>query len=351
MHAPAKLTILIVSHNKPQLLDQAVASVVCQSHANWQGILIDSSVLYDQGYFARASWATDTRLHIVRSYETPALRRCKAMAPWCFNECFRRGWVEGELVMYLCDDDILYPNAFATFVEAFANNPGAMAMYASQDIGWLGTDGQGTIVGERRARSVGGQCVQGRLMDCQVDYLQLCHRRMALQAFADTEYWPEAKATGDHADGLFMEKLGAYWPILPVDVKIGQNRRTPWSVNLPAGADPESIKGQAVHETIIDAWTAVRSHLDPRKHDAEFQAVLAEFQGQLRRLCEQDQAQRRRLVSQRYRLADKLQALAGKVPGAARFLKSLFNRERFLRNHDGLGGSRLPAEAGSLEST
>ena len=196
----------------------------------------------------------------------PPLRRRKAMAPWCFNECFRRGWVPDGLVMYLCDDDLLYPNAFMTFVDAFRANPAAMAMFASQDIGFMGQDGRLEIVGERRALTRGGSCCDGRIMDCQVDYLQLCHRRAALDAFSNDEYWPEDMATGGHADGLFMEKLGSHWPILPVDVKVGQNRRTPWSVNLPL-TPSESLAPPPVHETVMDAWTNIRSHLEEQATD------------------------------------------------------------------------------------
>jgi hypothetical protein len=206
-----------------------------------------------------------------------------------------------------------------------------MAMYASQDIGWIGPDGRREIVGERRALAPGGACCNGRIMDCQVDYLQLCHRASALRIFPDGEYWPEDKATEDHADGLFMEKLGRFFEILPIDVKIGQNRRTPWSINVPAGwptisagASEYLSPGHArsvVHETIMDAWALVRSHLDHDSRGTALQKALNDFQGQLRELCEQDHAQRRRLVSERYRLADRLHTLLAWIPGSRRISK------------------------------
>jgi spore maturation protein CgeD len=317
------ITILIVSHDKPHLLREAVASVMQQTMPDWQAVLVDSGSLYDQGCFARFRWADDPRLRVIRSSETPEVRRRKAMAPWCFNECFRRGRVHGELVMYLCDDDILYPNAFATFVEAFQKNPAAMAMYASQDIGWLEHNGHSKIIGERRALTAGGKCCHGRIMDCQVDYLQFCHRRSALDVFTDTEYWPEGIATGDHADGLFMEKLGSYYEILPIDVKVSQNRRTPWSVNLPATGKIADIARQTpVHESIMDAWTTLRHRLERNLEDIGLREAVAEFQAQLRLLCEQDHAQRARLVSRRYRVMDKVHALLSRAPSALRFLKS-----------------------------
>jgi Glycosyl transferase family 2 len=314
------IAILIVSHNKPRLLAEAVGSVLAQTFPDWQSILIDSGLLHDQGYFRHVSWAGDPRLRIVRSPETPALRRHKSMAPWCFNECFRRGWVQAELVMYLCDDDILYPNAFATFVDAFQENPAAMAMYASQDIGWIGSDGAKEIIGERRALAPGGKCCNGRLMDCQVDYLQLCHRRAALRAFGDAEYWPEDKATQDHADGVFMEKLGTFYEILPLDIKIGQNRRTPWSINVPASTKAIA-SDRPVQDTIMDAWARVSSHLAKNAGSEIMLKHLADFQGQLRKLCEQDHVQRVRLISKRYWLADRLHALCAHVPGALQLAK------------------------------
>lgn len=306
-NANQSMTVIIVSHDKPQLLPEAALSVLGQTHRAWQAILFDSGRLYDRGFFDEFSWANDPRVQIVRSNETHALRRKRAMAPWCFNECFRRGMVRGEFVMYLCDDDILYPEAFGTFISAFRAYPEAQAMYASQDIGWLGADGSTMIVGERRARAPGGKCCHGRIMDCQVDYLQLCHRRSVLQRFPDNEYWPEDKATEDHADGLFMEKLGEICPILPVDVKIGQNRRTPWSLNVPAARATSSNLKPPVHETIMDAWSAVRDTLAGA--DETMQKALADFQIELRKLCEQDHALRRRLISRRYQVADRMQAL------------------------------------------
>jgi len=83
-------------------------------------------------------------------------------------------------------------------------------------------------------------------------------------------------------------------------------------VNLPAAA----LKGGAeapVHETIMDSWARLRERLESAA-DETLRKDLAVFQAELRRLCEQDYAQRRRLVSRRYRLVDRLHGL---LKGAA----------------------------------
>src|SRR5262249_4864318 len=155
-------------------------------------------------------WRDDSRIRLVRSGETAETRRTPAMAPWCFNECFRRGLVKGELVVYLCDDDVFYPPAFETFVDYCRCHPHAHAMYASEDIGVIYPNGWHAIIGERRATVPGGRICNGRPMDCQVDYLQFCHKADVLRLFPDDEYWPEARATEEHADGLLMERVGQH---------------------------------------------------------------------------------------------------------------------------------------------
>ncbi len=228
-----RVSCVCVCHDKPEVTHEAVGSLLAQTWPDWEALVIDSGVLYDAGYYERFPWRTDPRIRIVRSHETEDIRRGRAMAPWCFNECFRKGWVRGELVTYLCDDDLFYPNAFETFVSFFRDHPGARAVYASQDVAVIYPNGWRALVGERRATVPGGRSCGGRKMDCEVDYLQFCHRADVLRLLPGDEYWPESKETEEHADGLFMERVGDRVPIHPVDVKVSQNRRTARSLNIP----------------------------------------------------------------------------------------------------------------------
>jgi glycosyltransferase involved in cell wall biosynthesis len=221
-----KLTCIIVSHNKPQYVREAIQSVIDQSFQDWQAIVIDSGVLYEQGFF---DYLDDDRIQIIPSNETEQMRKAKAMAPWCFNECFRRGLVKGFLVSYLCDDDILYNNAFEVFVNFVEQNPQVKALYASEDYAVIVANGEVIPIGERRATP------RREIFDCQVDYLQFCHTREALNLLPNRlEYWPEGKLNEHHADGVFMDSINKIVPIYSVDIKIGQNRRTSISINDPS---------------------------------------------------------------------------------------------------------------------
>jgi GT2 family glycosyltransferase len=235
MSSPA-ITCIVLSHDKPELVRQAIWSVLAQTFTDWEAIVFDSGVLHDAGFFTRLPGMDDPRIRLVRSWETPEIRRTKAIAPWCFNECLRSGLVRGDLVAYLTDDDLFYPNAFATFVECRRSQPAVQAMYAGEDVYVLHADGRSELVGERRALHVGGQCCGGHTLAGFADYLQFCHTRELLARFPSDEYWPEALGTQQYGDALFMERVGSLVPVVPIDVKIGQNRRTPRSKYAPSPA-------------------------------------------------------------------------------------------------------------------
>ncbi|MDB6112523.1 MAG: cgeD, partial [Pedosphaera sp.] len=207
----ANLSIIILSHNKPAFVKEALQSVLDQTHQNWEAILIDSGVLLKQGFF---DYITDKRIRVIASGESAEQAKKTNMASWCFNRLIRAGELHGELVMYLCDDDILYPQAFETFWGFYtAHNREPQAMYASQDIGLVDSQGATQIIGKRIADRPAGRFCKGRKLDCEVDYLQFCHSRAILEkmrvAYRTDEYHPEDLRRRAYADGVFMEKIGS----------------------------------------------------------------------------------------------------------------------------------------------
>ena len=228
------LSIIIVSHNKPVLVKEAVQSVLNQTHSDWEAVLVDSGVLLEQGCF---DFIQDPRFRVIPSGETRELAGGKNMASWCFNRVLNEGLVSGELILYLCDDDLLYPEAFETlwrFYTEHGREP--QAMYASQDIGVLERDGTTRVIGKRMADRLAGKVCRGSRLDCRVDYLQFCHTRQVLakfrEAYGTDRFHSEDKEEASHADGIFMEQIGALVPVHPVPQVLSLNRRTPDSANL-----------------------------------------------------------------------------------------------------------------------
>jgi hypothetical protein len=234
------LSILITSHNKPRYVKAAVQTVLDQTYPHWQGILMDSGVLLNQGFF---DYLKDPRLKVVPSGETPELARTRNMASWCFNRLLNSSQVIGELIMYLNDDDLLYPEAFETCWNFYRqHNREPQAMYASQDIGLVTPDGKTQIIGHRVADRPAGRFCKGRRLDCRVDYLQFCHTAKILDRFREvyktTQYHSEDKRDAHHADGIFMEQIGALTKVYNINKVLSMNRRTMESVNLAYSASP-----------------------------------------------------------------------------------------------------------------
>jgi spore maturation protein CgeD len=236
----ADLSIVIVSHSKPRFVKEAVQSVLDQTFSNWHGVLMDSGVLLNQGFF---EYLHDPRLQVVPSGETPELAGTKNMASWCFNRFLNSGQVAGELVMYLNDDDLLYPKAFESFWNFYVRrHREPQAMYASQHIGLVDPQGKTRVIGRRVADRPGGRFCRGRKLDCRVDYLQFCHTAKILDKFREfyhtTQYHSEDKRDAHHADGIFMEQVGALTKIYHLNQILSMNRRTAESANLEYAASP-----------------------------------------------------------------------------------------------------------------
>jgi hypothetical protein len=232
------VSIIVISHNKPRSIKEAVEGVLSQTHKDWEGVLVDSGILLNQGFFG---YLNDSRFRIVPSGETPAMAKTTNMAAWCCNKILNSNLLSGELVMYLCDDDLLYPAAFETYWNFYLQHDRApQAMYASQDIGLVDPNGDTQIIGRRVADRPGGRSCKGRKLDCQVDYLQFCHTARILGRFRDayktTQYHSEDKRDALHADGIFMEQIGALTTVHNIDKVLSMNRRTAESANIEYSA-------------------------------------------------------------------------------------------------------------------
>ncbi len=236
----ADLSVIVTSHNKPRFAKEAIRSLLDQTHREWQGVLVDSGILLRQGFF---EYLRDPRLKVIPSGETPELARGTNMASWCFNRVLNSGQLTGELIMYLNDDDLLYPEAFATYWDFYLqHNREPQAMYASQDIGLVDPEGNTRIIGRRVADRPAGRFCKGRRLDCRVDYLQFCHTAKVLeklrQKYDTTQYHSEDKRDAHHADGIFMERIGALTKVYNIDKVLSMNRRTTQSANLEYASSP-----------------------------------------------------------------------------------------------------------------
>jgi hypothetical protein len=222
---------ILLSHDKAAHVGEAIDSLLAQTFQDWEAVVFDSGVLHDRGFFSTLPAMRDPRIRLVRSWETEDIRQSKTIASWCFNECFRKKMLKGLYITYLCDDDLFYPSAFQSFYDYAQSHPDTMAMYASVDMTGVAATGEKLLFREMLAQETMGSCIGSGPLDCRVDYLQLCHKIDLFDLFPDGDFWPEDRAVVSHADGIFLERIGAQTPIYPVAAKIGENRKVPDSLN------------------------------------------------------------------------------------------------------------------------
>ncbi len=225
------ISILIISHQKPRFVKQAVYSVLGQTLEDWNGIVVDSGGLYVA--LLDAFGSGNDHIRVAMSDETPGLAERINPSSWIINRWLRGEWGQlGELIMFLCDDDLLYPWAFQVFWDAHRKQ-GWQAMYGSQHVAHSDAAGNTEILGERRADMPRGVLAQGPGLDCQVDYLQFCFAKSLLTPYRakyGDEIIPEDLEHKLHADGIFMQRMSEFSIVHPVPYFVGMNRRTPESV-------------------------------------------------------------------------------------------------------------------------
>jgi hypothetical protein len=98
-----------------------------------------------------------------------------------------------------------------------------------------------------------------------VDSLQMCHTSKIQEQFREVyhtdQYHSEDKRDAHHADGIFMEQLGALTKFYNIDKVLSMNRRTAESANLEYSA---SRFGRLL-VTLRAKLRGARERLSPRR--------------------------------------------------------------------------------------
>jgi len=227
-----KISVLLVSHQKEIFVHTALHSISSQWYPNWSLMLVDSGSLMQPLLHVTKY---DERVVVVKSSESADLATTRNPHSWVANGIFaNKVFTSSDLFLLLCDDDWFYPWAFQALADFYQEAPGRECMYGHVHLGRSDARGVTSIFGARMADVARGKACNGPKLDCQVDYLQFCFSRVALEKYREKwgpEILSERLEDKGHADGIFMERMGELFPVYAVPAWIGMNRRTPLSVN------------------------------------------------------------------------------------------------------------------------
>lgn len=120
-----QISVIVPTHNRPQLLADALASLAAQSYSNWEAIVVD-----DASTPPVASATSEPRIRIVRVEPGAGGAAAK-----------NRGIAEarGDFIAYLDDDDLYDPQYLERALDVFKRHLDIDIVYMG--VAWFGSNG------------------------------------------------------------------------------------------------------------------------------------------------------------------------------------------------------------------
>ena len=120
-----KVTVVVRTYNRPNLLREALASIFLQSHTDWEVLIFDDSASIDNFkiYNDFKSLCGDRRAMYLTTKQS--------------HDLFQNSWLiapdiaEGEIMVRLDDDDLLAEDALQFLVNTYTKNPELEFSYGS----------------------------------------------------------------------------------------------------------------------------------------------------------------------------------------------------------------------------
>jgi glycosyltransferase involved in cell wall biosynthesis len=115
-----KISIIIATYNRAQLLPKAIASVIAQTYTNWELVVVDDGST-DDTPTVMGTYEHDPRIVF---YRLPQNQGATAARNYGLAKA------TGDVLMVWDSDDVLFPSAFARVVALFAEQPDAAIISA-----------------------------------------------------------------------------------------------------------------------------------------------------------------------------------------------------------------------------
>ncbi|MDP2025293.1 glycosyltransferase family 2 protein [Sulfuriferula sp.] len=135
------ISVTVPTHNRPELLREALTSVVAQTHAEWEVVVVDDG---------STPPVAESTLHELLGERFVLVRHDPAQG---IAAAKNAGVVaaRGEVILHLDDDDLLTPTALAQIATAYARHPELECLFVNVEP--FGTYAPGTAANQTHALS------------------------------------------------------------------------------------------------------------------------------------------------------------------------------------------------------
>lgn len=210
-----KVSCILTSYNRPKRVQEAVESVRRQTYPHWELIIVDDNSNLKTKQVLKKLVSNDSRIKLIQSGVKDQDRHKTVRYAVCINLAIPH--ITGNLVTYLTDDDIYYPQRFRRMVQLFHENPHIHVVYGKQRVIRMSND---RVISTSIRPLVG---VTKHPMS-RVDHNSFMHRR---SCFNKVNGWDTDPAYWRNADAVFFRKLVQYWSFHPVDAVTDEHRIHP----------------------------------------------------------------------------------------------------------------------------
>lgn len=210
-----KISCILTSYNRPKGVRKAIVSVQKQTYPHWELIIVDDHSNEETKQVLRDLVSKDSRLKFIQSRVKDQDRHKTVRYATCINLAIPL--ITGDLVTYLTDDDIYYPQRFRKMVQVFQRNPQIHVVYGRQRVVHINS---GKVIRTFIRPLVG---VTRHPMS-RVDHNSFMHRRTC---FNIVKGWDNDPSLWRNADAAFFRKLVKYWSFHPVNFVTDEHRIHP----------------------------------------------------------------------------------------------------------------------------
>lgn len=211
-----KVSVVLTSYNRPNMIREAVDSVVSQTMGDWELIIIDDGSKPEVLKYL-TSLAGDKRIEVLLR---PPVEPKDRLATCRYAESINIGLdrVKGDYITYLTDDDLYLPTRLDIMTQFLDMKSDVKIVYGRQQI----------LAWDSTWRYVGIRTTVGKTRDimCKVDHNSFMHRKSCL-TMLEKPYWPIDKNIWKDGDTGFFGKLVQFWDFWPIEAVLDVHRIHP----------------------------------------------------------------------------------------------------------------------------
>ncbi|WP_416654127.1 glycosyltransferase family 2 protein [Bacillus amyloliquefaciens] len=252
-----KVSIILTSYNKPDLVKQAIESVLHQTYSNWELFVMDDHS-NEETSAAISPYIKDHRIYYYNSFIKPAERLKSTRYAVLINDALSKA--SGEYVTYLTDDTVFHPDRLSRMAEALNQCTEFDAVYSSQKVIHVNERGTEQSHFYRFADDVLDQAA------FLVDHCSVMHRRSLLRRVKEKfgSFWDEDVMHWNHGDSVFWSRLNTFTSFLPIKEVLDTTYKTPHSFqNTYQSLPPVLIDGAFVKGTDQKVYQLDRNKRKP----------------------------------------------------------------------------------------